>query len=63
MTSLRTAFALAVLCTVPAAVAVRSGWAAVPGAPEVELQLGSMQMERTRVVVWLRWRGRHPLVP
>lgn len=48
-------------CAVPAAAA--GTWRAVPGAPEVEIDLGSLQQERTRVSAWLRWRGRPALVP
>lgn len=58
----RIALACAASCTLAAGSAAAS-WRPVPGAPEVEIQLGSMQLERTRVVVWLRWWGRHPLVP
>ncbi|HEY8360069.1 MAG TPA: hypothetical protein VIL30_21650 [Ramlibacter sp.] len=40
-----------------------AAWRLVPGASELEMALASMQLEGTRVVVWLRSPGRHPLVP
>ena len=46
-----------------AAFAGAPSWHPVPGAPDVAVELGSMQLERTRVVVWVRWWGRHALVP
>ena len=38
-------------------------WQAVPGAPDVEVDLHSLQQEGTRVQAWLRWWGRPALVP
>ena|SRR5690349_12698025 len=48
-------------CVFPAA--ATGTWRAVPGAPDVEVDLGSLQHERTRVSAWLRWWGRPALVP
>lgn len=45
------------------AVATAATWRPVPGAPEVEIEFGSMELERTRVLVWLRMAGRPALVP
>lgn len=38
-------------------------WQPVPGATELEVDLASLQQERTRVVAWLRWWGRSALLP
>jgi hypothetical protein len=40
-----------------------ANWQAVPGAADVEVDLASLQQERTHVLAWLRWWGRPPLVP
>jgi len=52
---------LAALVAVPAARA--SAWRPVPGAPDLEIDLASLQQERTRAVAWVRWWGRPGLVP
>ena len=54
------AFTGACLLAAPAAAA---DWRPVPGAPDIEIDLASLQQERTRVVAWLRWRGRPALLP
>ncbi|RYY95562.1 MAG: hypothetical protein EOO24_22665 [Comamonadaceae bacterium] len=62
MSFTRIAMAAAIgACT--AASAQAAAWRPVPGAPDIEMALGSLQVERAQVVVWLRWPGRHPLVP
>jgi hypothetical protein len=35
-----------------------AAWTAVPGAPEVAVDLDSLHLERTRATVWVRWWGR-----
>ncbi|MGE4241169.1 hypothetical protein [Ramlibacter sp.] len=42
--------------------AMAATWRAVPGAPELDMDIASLQADRSRVDVWLRWRGRSPLV-
>jgi hypothetical protein len=49
------------LCGAGAATA--AAWQPVPGAPEVEVDLASLQQERTLVRAWVRWWGRSALVP
>lgn len=41
-----------------AAAAQAASWTAVPGAPDVAIDLASLQLERSRVTVWVRWWGR-----
>lgn len=36
-------------------------WQPVPGAPEVAVDLDSLQSQRQRVLAWVRWPGRAPL--
>ena len=56
--------ALVLACScLAAAQAAAADWQAVPGAPDVEVDLASLQQERTQVLAWLRWWGRPPLVP
>jgi hypothetical protein len=55
-------FALAASCLL-AGTAAAAQWRAVPGAPELEIDVTSLQQERTRVSAWLRWWGRPALVP
>lgn len=54
------------LC-LPAACALAASaapaWHAVPGAPDLAIDLASVQQERTRVSAWLRWWGRPAFVP
>lgn len=38
-------------------------WTPVPGAPDVGVDLASLQQQRTVVTAWLRWWGRPALVP
>ena len=38
-------------------------WHAVPGAPEVQIALGSLQLEGPLALVWLRMPGRSALTP
>src|SRR5688572_2374682 len=49
-------FATALVSTAPAAPA--AAWTAVPGAPDVAIDLASLHLERSRVTVWMRWWGR-----
>jgi hypothetical protein len=56
---LAAAAALALIAFSPAAMA--GTWRAVPGAPEVAIDLDSFRQERTRVLVWVRWWGRPAL--
>jgi hypothetical protein len=44
-----------------ASCAMAATWRAVPGAPDVSIDLESLRHERTRVVVWVRWWGRPEL--
>lgn len=46
-----------------AAGAQAGSWRPVPGAPGVEVDLASLQQERTRALAWVRWWGRPALVP
>jgi hypothetical protein len=41
--------------------AMAANWRAVPGAPDVAIDLDSFRHERTRVLVWVRWWGRPAL--
>jgi hypothetical protein len=50
-------------CLVASAAAQAAVWRPVPGAPDVEIELGSLQMEHSRVLIWVRWWGRHALLP
>ena len=40
-----------------------AAWTAVPGAPEVAIDLASLQIERSRATVWVRWWGRPAAAP
>lgn len=40
-----------------------AAWTPVPGAPDVQIDLASLQQQRTVVTAWLRWWGRPPLAP
>jgi hypothetical protein len=40
-----------------------ASWTPVPGAPDVQIDLASLQQQRTLVTAWLRWWGRPPLAP
>jgi hypothetical protein len=40
-----------------------ASWRPVPGASDIDVELGSMQLEHSRVMVWVRSPGRSPLVP
>ena len=53
--------AAASLCL--AAAAHAATWSPVPGAPDVEIDTGSLQQQQARVSAWLRWWGRPSLVP
>jgi hypothetical protein len=46
-----------------AAAAQAASWTAVPGAPDVAIDLASLHLERSRVTVWVRWWGRPPFAP
>ena len=37
-------------------------WRGVPGAPDLQVDVASLQHERTRVAGWLRWWGRPAFV-
>lgn len=54
-------FATAIAST--GAGAAAATWTPVPGAPEVAIDLASLQLERTRVTVWVRWWGRPAVAP
>ena len=43
--------------------AAAATWTAVPGAPEVAIDLGSLHLERSRATVWVRWWGRPAFAP
>ena len=53
----------AIATCLSASAAADAAWRPVPGAPDVDIELGTMQVEHTRVVVWARWWGRHALLP
>lgn len=46
-----------------AAAAAAASWRPVPGASALDIDVASLQVQRTRVTAWLRWWGRSPLVP
>ncbi|TWO70639.1 hypothetical protein FN976_13855 [Caenimonas sedimenti] len=54
--------AAAALC-LGATVAAQAAWRPVPGAPDLDIELGSMQAEHSLVAVWVRSWGRHALLP
>ena len=54
--------ALAASCLL-AGTAAAAQWRVVPGATDLEIDVGSLQQERTRASAWLRWWGRPALVP
>lgn len=43
--------------------AAAASWTAVPGAPDVGIDLGSLHLEGTRATVWVRWWGRPAVAP
>lgn len=51
------AIACASLCSASAA-----GWHPVPGAPEVSVDLATLQQQGQRAAVWVRWWGRSALI-
>ena len=50
-------------CCLVAGRAAAANWQAVPGAADVQVDLASLQQERTHVLAWLRWWGRPAAVP
>ena len=60
--AMRTVLVLACTC-LAAAHAAAAEWRAVPGAADVQVDLASLQQERTHVLAWLRWWGRPAAVP
>lgn len=50
----------ALLC---AGAASGASWRPVPGAPDIDIDLASVEFEGARVAVWLRTWGRSPLAP
>ncbi|MBC5783811.1 hypothetical protein H8N03_12720 [Ramlibacter sp. USB13] len=61
--SLPRCLAPAVLAVLVAGAAHAADWRAVPGAPDLQVDVASLQQERTRVTAWLRWWGRPAWVP
>lgn len=57
------ALLLAAALALAAGAAASAAWRPVPGAPDLDVDLASLQVQRTRVTAWLRWLGRSPLVP
>lgn len=57
------ALLLAASLALAAGTAAPASWHPVPGAPELDVDLASLQVQRSRVTAWLRWLGRSPLVP
>ena len=43
--------------------AMAASWTAVPGAPDVAIDLGSLHLEGARATVWVRWWGRPAAAP
>lgn len=54
---------LAASLALAAGAAASASWRPVPGAPDLDVDLASLQVQRLRVTAWLRWPGRSPLVP
>ena len=63
MVLLQRAPAAAVLACAFTAAGHAAEWTPVPGAPDVAIDLGSVQQERARVTVWVRWWGQPALLP
>ena len=40
-----------------------AAWTAVPGAPDVAIDLDSLHLDRTLATVWVRWWGRPAIAP
>ena len=59
----RRTLVLAMVLASAAAAAQAASWIAVPGAPEVAIDLASLQLERSRATVWVRWWGRPAAAP
>lgn len=55
------ALAAAVALGWGAGAACAAPWGPVPGAAELDIDMGSIQQQRTRVLAWVRWPGRGPL--
>lgn len=55
------AFAAAIASACAGAAA--ASWTAVPGAPDVAVDLRSLQLDHGRVTVWVRWWGRPAVAP
>ncbi len=53
--------AVAVLCCGAAAAAQAATWSPIPGTEDVQVDLGTVQIQRSRVMAWVRWAGRGPL--
>ena len=53
----------AVAACLSAQAAAAASWTRVPGAPEVDIDLASLRVERHVVTVWLRWPGRAAIAP
>ncbi|NML47010.1 hypothetical protein HHL11_24915 [Ramlibacter sp. G-1-2-2] len=53
---------LAIACVAACSGASAAAWFPVPGAPEVNVDLGSLEQQGQRVVLWVRWWGRAPLL-
>ena len=47
-------------CGLPAGAAQ---WLAVPGAPDLAIDIASLQQEHAQVAAWIRWWGRPAFVP
>jgi hypothetical protein len=47
----------AAACSLLAAPAHAQRWSAVPGAPDVAVDLGSLRQDHARVLLWVRWWG------
>jgi hypothetical protein len=47
-------------CGLPAGAAQ---WQPVPGAPDLAIDVASLQQERTQVAAWIRWWGRPSFLP
>src|SRR5437868_200629 len=63
MNALRCLCCCAIAGGLLAGAAAAAQWQPVPGAPDLEIDMASLQQDRMRVTAWLRWWGRPPLVP
>jgi hypothetical protein len=54
---------LAAACLLSCGASAAAAWHEVPGAPAVSVDLGSVQLQQRRLVLWVRWWGRPPLLP